>query len=287
MMRRSPIRLLARWLPASRLQRPGAAAAGKKRAAGNALREYKPILVLLMSLLSFFGCGRTKAPEYPSDTVTTRDGSQIRITFFGHASLSIAVGDRYIYVDPVSSYADYAKLTKADLVLITHSHYDHLDVAAVEKLLTPETEILCDRTSAEAFEMNCYTMRPGSVATPRDYVKVEAVAAYNTSPDHLQFHPREREDCGYVLTIGGTRIYIAGDTEPTPEMESLQGIDIAFLPVNQPYTMTVDQADAAVRAFRPRIFYPYHYGGTDQKTDIDRLARELEGVTEVRIRPME
>ena len=125
------------------------------------------------------------------------------------------------------------------------------------------------------------------VATPRDYLKVEAVAAYNTTDGHLQFHPKEREDCGYVLTIGGSRIYIAGDTEPTPELKALKNIDIAFLPVNQPYTMTVDQAVEAVKAIRPTIFYPYHYGEVEEKTDIDRLARELEGVTEVRIRPME
>ena len=240
-----------------------------------------------MSLLSFFGCGHAKAPEYPSDTLTARDGTEITIHFFKHASLSLTVNGRTIYVDPVSANAEYGSLPKADVVLITHSHYDHLDTAAVERILTPDTEIVCDRTSAETFEMNCYTMRPGSVATPRDYVKIEAVAAYNTTPGHLQFHPKDREDCGYVLTIGGTRIYIAGDTEPTPEMKSLKNIDIAFLPVNQPYTMTVDQAVEAVKTIEPAIFYPYHYGEVEEKTDIDRLVRELEGVTEVRVRPME
>lgn len=240
-----------------------------------------------MSLLSFFGCGPSKAPEYPSDTLTTRDGSEITIHFYKHASLSIEVGGKRIYVDPVSAYANYASLPKGDIVLITHSHYDHLDIEAVDRILTSDTEVVCDRTSAEAFEMNCYTMRPGSVATPRDYVKIEAVAAYNTSAGHLQFHPREREDCGYVLTIGGTRIYLAGDTEPTPEMKSLKNIDIAFLPVNQPYTMTVDQAVEAVKILRPAIFYPYHYGEVEEKTDLERLTRELEGISEVRIRPME
>ena len=244
-------------------------------------------LLYLMSILSLFGCGRKPAPEYPSDVLTLRDGSQITLTFFKHASLAITVDGKYIYVDPVSGYADYASLPKADVVLITHSHYDHLDRAAVEALLTSESEVLCDRTSAEAFEMNCYTMRPGSVATPRDYVKVEAVAAYNTTPGHLQFHPKDREDCGYVLTIGGTRIYIAGDTEPTQELKSLKNIDLAVLPVNQPYTRTVDQAVAAVKAIRPAIFYPYHYGEVEEKTDLERLARELEGITEIRIRPME
>ena len=240
-----------------------------------------------MSLLSIFGCGRAKTPEYPADRLSARDGTEFTITFFKHASLAISVGGKYIYVDPVSANADYGALPKADVVLITHSHYDHLDVAAVEKLLAADTEILCDRTSAEAFEMNCYTMHPGSVATPRDYLKVEAVAAYNTTDGHLQFHPKDREDCGYILTLGGSRIYIAGDTEPTPELKALKNIDIAFLPVNQPYTMTVDQAVEAVKAIRPTIFYPYHYGEVEEKTDIDRLARELEDVTEVRIRPME
>lgn len=250
------------------------------------MKTIKPIILTAMSILSLFGCGKKAAHAYPSDELTARDGTLIQITFFAHASLSIEVGGRYIYVDPVSAEADYASLPKADLVLITHSHYDHLDRAAVEAVATPGTDILCDRTSAEAFDMDCHTMRPGSVAMPRDWVKIEAVAAYNTTPGHLQFHPKEREDCGYVLTIGGTRIYIAGDTEPTPEMKALKGIDIAFLPVNQPYTMTVDQTVEAVKAIRPAIFYPYHTGQVDEKTDLDRLVRELDGVTEVRIRPM-
>lgn len=240
-----------------------------------------------MSILSIFGCSRAKAPEYPSDTITARDGSEFTLTFFKHASLAITVGEHHIYVDPVGANADYAALPKADIVLVTHSHYDHLDTAAVEKILTPDTEVVCDRTSAESLKMNCNTMRPGSVATLCDYVKIEATAAYNTTQGHTQFHPKNREDCGYILTIGGTRIYIAGDTEPTSEMKQLKNIDIAFLPVNQPYTMTVDQAVEAVKMIRPAIFYPYHYGEVEEKTDIDRLVRELEGVTEVRVRPME
>lgn len=239
-----------------------------------------------MSILTFFGCGRRSA-QYPQDKIETADGGQITITFFKHASLSIERDGRYIYVDPVDEYADYGRLPKADMILITHSHYDHFDMAAVEKLQKTGTCVVCDKTTAEAFEFDCITMTPGATAAPLSCVEVEAVPAYNISEGHLQFHPREREDCGYVLTIGGTRIYISGDTENNDDIKALEDIDIAFLPVNQPYTMTVDQAVDAVRSIHPHIFYPYHYGGTEFTTDIDRLVRELDGVAEVRIRPME
>ncbi len=241
--------------------------------------------LIMISLLSLFGCG--KRPIYPHDTITTRDGQELTFHFYAHASLAIEVGGTYIYVDPVMEHADYSRLPKADIVLVSHHHSDHFDRAAVDELTTRQSEVVCDRTSAEAFEMNCHTMRPGSVATPHEGIRIEAVAAYNTSEGHTQFHPKAREDCGYILTIGGTRIYIAGDSEFTPEMKALKEIDVAFLPVNQPYTMTVDQAVEAVKALRPTIFYPYHYGQVEEKTDLERLKAELEGVTEVRIFPME
>ncbi len=241
--------------------------------------------LIIMSLFSFFGC--SKRPSYPTDTLPTRDGGEVTIHFHAHASLAIQRGDSYIYIDPVMEHADYSRLPKAEIVVVTHHHSDHFDRQAVDELTTRQSEVVCDRTSAEAFEMNCHTMRPGSIATPREWVKIEAVAAYNTSEGHTQFHPKEREDCGYILTINGTRIYIAGDTEPTPEMRALKGIDVAFLPVNQPYTMTVDQAVEAIKAIRPTIFYPYHYGQVEEQTDLERLKAELEGVCEVRIFPME
>lgn len=244
-----------------------------------------------MSILTLAGCGGTKAPAYPTDTFTAKDGTQFLLTFFKHASLAVNDGKREIYIDPISKYADYASLPKADLVLITHSHFDHLDSAAIATVSKPGTLILADSTSAATFApgTNCVVMFPGLTVDKTDKmdVNVEAVAAYNTTEGRLQFHPRERKDCGYILTIGGTRIYVAGDSEPTPEMLALRDIDIALLPVNQPYTMTVDQAVEAVKTIRPGIFYPYHFGEVEEKTDIDRLVRELEGVTEVRVRPME
>mgnify|MGYP002518998987 CR=1 FL=1 len=150
-----------------------------------------------------------------------------------------------------------------------------------------EAEVLAV-ASAEVFDGEAVVMTPGIKAQPWDGLTVEAVAAYNTTEGHTDFHPKAREDCGYVLELeSGLRIYIAGDTEPTPEMKALKDIDVAFIPVNQPYTMTVDQAIEVVKALKPRIFYPYHYGEVDEKTDIERLCRELEGVTDVRVFPME
>ena len=137
--------------------------------------------LLLMSFLSLFGCGASHAPEFPTDTFTARDGSQFTMTFIKHGSLAIEVAGKHIYIDPVSEYADYATLPKADLILVTHSHYDHFDRTAIEALETPETDLLCDKTTAEAFDFDCHVMMPGDTARPRDYVTIEAVAAYNTS----------------------------------------------------------------------------------------------------------
>ena len=119
-------------------------------------------------------------------------------------------------------------------------------------------------------------------------IKIEAVPAYNTTQGHLQFHPKARKDCGYIINIGGSRIYIAGDTENIPEMSNLKKINVAFLPVNQPFTMTVEQAAAAVKTIRPKIFYPYHYGNQNgQASDMKKLTKLCSRYTTIRIRGME
>lgn len=239
-----------------------------------------------MSLFSNLFGHKPTAPAYPSDELTI-NGKTLKLKFFAHASLSIEYEGRVIYLDPVSGNADYGTLPKADIILVSHSHYDHFDMEAIEAIQRPDTRILLDKTSAEGFGGDCYTMLPGAVAEPFDDIRVEAIAAYNTSDNQLQFHPKEREDCGYVVTLGGAvRIYLSGDTEPTPEMLALKGIDIAFLATNQPYTMKPEQAVEAVKALRPAIFYPYHYGQVDEPTDVEALAKMLDGVCDVRIRPL-
>lgn len=230
--------------------------------------------------------GSKPTAEYPSDIVAI-NGKELKLTFFAHASIAIEYEGRTIYVDPVQGNARYEELPKADMILVTHSHYDHFDMAAIELLQRSDTHILLDKTSAEGFQGDCYTMLPGSVAEPYADIRVEAVAAYNTSESQLQFHPKEREDCGYIVTLGGAvRIYISGDTEPTDEQRAIRDIDIAFICVNQPYTMKPEQACEAVKALQPKIYYPYHYGQVDEPTDVEALKKMLDSVCDVRIRPL-
>lgn len=230
--------------------------------------------------------GSKPTAEYPSDIVEI-NGKELKLTFFAHASIAIEFEGRTIYVDPVVGNARYEELPKVDMILVTHSHYDHFDMAAIEAVQRPDTHILLDKTSAEGFQGDCYTMLPGSVAEPYADIRVEAVAAYNTSESQLQFHPKEREDCGYILTLGGAvRIYISGDTEPTEEQRAIRNIDIAFICVNQPYTMKPEQAVEAVKALQPKIYYPYHYGQVDEPTDVEALKKMLDSVCDVRIRPL-
>ena len=128
-------------------------------------------------------------------------------------------------------------------------------------------------------------MKNGDKLKPASYIQIEAVPAYNTTAGREKFHPKGRDN-GFILTIGGLRIYIAGDTEDIPEMNQLKNIDIAFLPVNQPYTMTVDQAVKAAKIINPHILYPYHYG----ETNVKEIAPKLKSVApkiEVRIRQMQ
>ncbi len=227
---------------------------------------------------------------YRTDTLTTRDGREFRILFFKHASLALEIDGHWIYLDPVNDFADYERLPKADLILVSHHHYDHFELEAVYKLMQPSTQLVSDKSTSEILSdhgVSSTTVRARQRITPWEGLEIEILPAYNYSEGRTQFHPKERDDVGYILSFGGTRLYLSGDGEDTPEMKSIKDIDIAFLSVNQPYTMTVDQAVSAIRAIRPKIFYPYHYGQTEETTNLERLQSEIGDLCEVRIRGME
>ena len=232
-------------------------------------------------MCSLLSINNSLANPYPTDTIQTKNGSPLSITFIKHASLMLNYEGHTIAIDPVSSYGDYSTLPKADLILITHEHQDHLDTKAIDLLEKSGTIIISNENSHQIIGKGLI-MKDGETRYPTDYLTIEAVPAYNTTPDHLKYHPKFRDN-GYVLTLGGSRIYIAGDTEDIPEMSTLKNIDVAFLPVNQPYTMTIDQADHAARMINPTILYPYHFGDTP----IEQLKEKLKDTPiEVRIQPM-
>lgn len=222
--------------------------------------------------------------QFESDTFKTPGGNLV-ITFVGHSTIIIFFGGKIIHVDPVSRMADYAKLPKADLILITHEHSDHFDLKAIDLVKTAKTKIVANENVAKQLS-KIIMMKNGDIQILEGF-RIEAIPAYNI--EHMRtpgvpFHPKGIGN-GYIVTFGDMRLYIAGDTENIPEMKTLQGIDIAFLPMNLPYTMTPEMvADAAI-AFRPKILYPYHYGNTDT-AKLSVLLKDNTGI-EVRIRKMQ
>jgi L-ascorbate metabolism protein UlaG (beta-lactamase superfamily) len=226
-----------------------------------------------------------QSPQGPreEDTIPTSAGP-LTITFVGHGTLMFRHGGKVIHVDPVGREADYSTLPKADLILITHEHGDHLDTAAVRALLKPGTRIVVSR-SCEGRVPDAVVMANGESREVAGF-QVEAMPAYNLvhrRPDGQPFHPQGNGN-GYVITFGDVRVYVAGDSENTPEMKALRNIGVAFLPMNLPYTMTPEMVADAARSMRPRILYPYHYGQTDPQALVRLLAGEA-GI-EVRVREM-
>jgi L-ascorbate metabolism protein UlaG (beta-lactamase superfamily) len=221
----------------------------------------------------------TAYSQFETDVISTT-GGDLSITFLGHGSLLMVFQKKNIFVDVFGEVADYAKLPKADMVFITHEHFDHLDPKALTSIRTEKT-ILVYTETCEQMIKGGIVMRNGDRQTVGE-IPVEAVAAYNLvhkRPSGDPFHPKKSGN-GYIFTFGGTRLYVAGDTENIPEMKALKGIDIAFLPMNLPYTMTPEMVADAAMAFRPHILYPYHYG----ETDVSKLVRLLQGEKEIEIR---
>jgi L-ascorbate metabolism protein UlaG (beta-lactamase superfamily) len=217
-----------------------------------------------------------------SDVLPTSAGN-LTVTFVGHGTLMFDFGGKTIHVDPYGKLTDYAKLPKADAILITHDHADHLDPAAIAAIRTPATVVVMSPSCVG--KLDGLVMTNGESRTVLG-IQTEAVPAYNVvnKRDNGQpFHPKGAGN-GYLLSFGDKRIYVAGDTEDTPEMRALRGIDVAFLPMNLPYTMTPEMVAAAAKALQPKVLYPYHYGDTDPAR-LTALLKDLPGI-EVRIRRM-
>ncbi|MCJ7662798.1 MAG: MBL fold metallo-hydrolase [Desulfobacterales bacterium] len=221
--------------------------------------------------------------QFETDIIATSTGD-LKIQFIGHGSLIFTFMGKVIYVDPFSPLADYSTLPKADIILITHDHPDHLDAQAIAMIRTKSTALVIAETCAEKVAGGII-MKNGDVQTVQG-LTIEAVPAYNIvhkRDNGEPFHPQGVGN-GYIMTFGDKRVYVAGDTENIPEMKALQKIDIAFLPMNIPYTMTPEMVADAAKAFKPKILYPYHYGNTDTSKLVAALKATKD--IEVRIRKM-
>jgi len=221
--------------------------------------------------------------NFQTDILKTSQGD-LEITFIGHGSLMFTFNGKVIHVDPFSKLAEYSKLPKADMLLITHEHRDHLDLKAMEAVRTDKTVLLLTKTCAAKLKGGII-MENGDTETVGG-LKIEAVPANNLvhmRSEGIPFHPKGIGN-GYVITFGDKRVYVAGDTENIPEMKKLERIDCAFLPMNLPYTMNPEMVADAAKAFKPKILYPYHYGDTDT-SNLEQLMKNTQDV-EIRIRMM-
>ncbi|UCF65915.1 MAG: MBL fold metallo-hydrolase [bacterium] len=242
------------------------------------------ILWVTLFILLIFGFSGICQDSFQTDTIRTGEG-ELTITFIGHGTLMFTFKGKVVHVDPVSRYADYSSMPKADLILVTHHHGDHLDSSAIVQVSKDETSYIYSK-ACEGKLPDSFPLQNGDEITIKG-VTIQAVPAYNLvhkRDNGEPFHPKGIGN-GYVITFGDQKVYIAGDTENVPEMKQLTGIEIAFLPMNLPYTMTPVMVADATRAFKPKILYPYHFGRTDVN-ELLKLLRDFPD-TEIRIRKME
>lgn len=220
---------------------------------------------------------------FEKDFFQTSEG-KLGITFIGHGTLMFLFRDKAIHVDPWSNLADYNQLPKADIILLTHEHYDHLDLNTINFIKKEDTSIVLTEACSEKIDGGL-VLKNGDIKTVEG-LKVEAVPAYNVKhkrDNEQPFHPKGMGN-GYIISFADFRVYVAGDTEDIPEMKEIKDIDIAFLPMNLPYTMTPEMVAKAAKIVKPKVLYPYHYGETDTSKLKDLLKDQKD--IEVRIRRM-
>ncbi len=232
-------------------------------------RNMNKTMAIILAMLGLSLSAYSQTPQQTEvDEFKTESGKEVKLHALVHSSIRIEFGSLELYIDPVRQLGnrtiDYTSMPQADFIFVTHEHGDHYDKDAIKQLSKVGTRFITNRRCAD---MQGYglVLKNGDKGDLNLGIKVEAVPAYNTSEGRTQFHPKGRDN-GYILNLDGLRIYIAGDTEDIPEMADIHDIDIAFLPCNQPYTMTPDQLIKAARVIKPKVLFPYHYGQTDVTT---------------------
>jgi L-ascorbate metabolism protein UlaG (beta-lactamase superfamily) len=246
----------------------------------------KQIVMMLGLCVSI--AAATSAGTASKNTLATDKGPLV-IHPIEHASLVMKWSDKTIAVDPVGGGTPFMDLGPADLILITDIHGDHLSIETVAILAKPEAVIICPEAVSEKFvkaDRGRLTVLANGESARWGEATIEAIAAYNLTPERQNFHAKGRGN-GYVLTLGGTRVYISGDTEDVPEMRALEDIDAAFVCMNLPYTMDVEAAADAVLAFKPKVVFPYHYRGKDGMSDLDQFQASVAKDPGIEVRLLE
>lgn len=232
--------------------------------------------ILLLSCISFQAISQK---QFSKDTIQSPTGD-VYITFIGHGSLLLVWKGKKIYMDPSSREADLYRFPKADMIFVTHHHGDHCDEAALKALTQDKTKTFMSSIAHEKWHQGMVLFPDQQMSI--DGVGITVIPAYNIvnmNDDGQPFH-KKGECNSYILTLGDLRILVAGDTENTPEMKALKNIDAAFLPMKLPYTMNPDMVVDAVKAFKPKILYPYHY---DRKF-LPELTEKMKDVPDVELR---
>ena len=225
--------------------------------------------------------------NFTKDDFNAGDGN-LSISFIGHSSLMFEYNDMVIHIDPTMRETDYAKMPDADIILITHHHGDHLDLTAINHIIKEDCPVVMTQSCLDQLEdlKGAVLMGNGDRKTVKG-IPIEAIPAYNIEHKRSNgqaFHPKGIGNA-YVVSIGDLKVLIGGDTENVPEIKALKDIDIAFLPMNLPYTMTPEMVADAARAMQPKVLYPYHFGQTNPEELADLLKDEKN--IEVRIRDLE
>lgn len=201
------------------------------------------------------------------------EAARVYITPIIHATFVLDWQGETIYVDPVGEVSSFAQAKEPDLILLTDIHGDHLSTSTLEALMTAETQVVAPQAVADLLPASVLerttVIANGEKTTQKDFA-IEAVAMYNLPESEDSRHPKGRGN-GYVLEHAGIKVYVAGDTAGTPEMRALQNINVAFIPMGLPYTMTVEDAADAVLEFAPSSVYPYHYRDEDGLSDIEKF----------------
>lgn len=232
----------------------------------------------LFTLLFFFCTTGTQAqslhpPVYQGDQITAKKGN-ISIHPILHASMVLQWNGKTIYIDPYGGATRYAAYPKPDLVLITDVHGDHMNKKTLADLDLSNTEIIVPLAVKDKLGKTIKVKKTRTLANGKKLkimgIKIKAIPMYNLPETAKTRHPKGRGN-GYIITLGGKRLYISGDTEDIKEMRALKHIDVAFVCMNLPYTMKVSNAASAVLDFKPKVVYPFHFRGKNGFSDVKKF----------------